>query len=115
MLVKSNFSKERREKLYEREISLILYKIIQENRLFSFSLSHCILRGRGESLKIYLNFSHKEKSDELLQLISEKYSPVIKKELAKSKKFSYIPNITILIDKEPERINTLEEIVRKIS
>lgn len=111
----SNFSKKRKEKLYEREISLILYKIIQENNLFSFSLSHCILTGRGESLKVFLNFSRQEKSDELLKSIREKYSLVIKKELAKSKKFSYIPNINILIDKEPERINMLEEIVRKIS
>jgi ribosome-binding factor A len=115
VLVKPNFSRERREKLYEREIALILHKICQEDDLSFFSLSHCVLRGRGESLQIYLNFSQNKKNNELLKLINKKYSPMIKKELAKSKKFPYIPNVTILIDKEPERINILEEIVRKIS
>lgn len=115
MLVKPNFSRERREKLYEREIALILHKLYQENNLSFFSLSHCNLRGRGESLQIYLNFYQNEKSNELLKLINKKYSSMIKKELAKSKKFPYIPNLTILVDKEPERINNLEEIARKIS
>lgn len=114
MLVKPNFSRERREKLYEREIALILHKISQENNLSFFSLSHCILRGQGESLQIYLNFSQDKKGDELLKLINKRYSSMIKKELAKSKKFPYIPKLTILMDRESERINNLEEVVRKI-
>lgn len=116
MLVKpNNFSKEKREELYKREIAIILHKIVQEHNLSSFSLSSCILHGRGESLKIYLNFSQPKNQDELLKLINEKYALVIKKVLAKSKKFAYIPNLTILIDKEQERINKLEEIVQKLS
>jgi ribosome-binding factor A len=115
MLVKFNFSKERKEELYRREVARILYKITQENNFPSLSLSYCALRGKQEFLQIYLNFSQREKQDKFLNLINEKYLPVIKKELAKSKKFSYIPNLVVLADKETEKFNDLEEIIHQIS
>ena len=113
MLAKLNFSKEKKEELYRREIARILYKITQENNFSSLSISYCVLRGKGEFLQIYLNFSQREKHDQLLELMNKKYLSVIKKELAKSKKFSYIPNLVILSDKEIEKVNNLEEIIRQ--
>ena len=113
MPTKSNFSLERRETFYKREISKILYKIIQENNLPSFSPSYCILSG-GESLKIYLTFSQEENQEKLLETINKKFSPLIKKEIAKCKKFSYVPNLKFLLDKKLEEINSLREIVNKI-
>jgi hypothetical protein len=53
---KNNFIYLRKQKAYEREISLILYQIIRQNQLPFFSLSYCELSREG-SLKIYLNSS----------------------------------------------------------
>ena len=114
MLIKPNFSQQRKQKACEREISRILYKIVQENNLPSFSLSYCRLSVRGENLKVYLTFSYQaERQKELLKIINQKYSVVVKKELAKSKKFSYIPNLFFLFDQESAEMNALEEIIRK--
>src|SRR4051794_630880 len=115
MLFKPNFSQQRKQKTYEREISRILYKIVQENNLPSFSLTYCQLSSRGENLKVYLTFSYPEESrKKLLKIINQKYSSVVKKELAKSKRFSYyIPNLFFLFDQELEEINTIKEIISK--
>lgn len=115
MLVKSNFFLARQEKLYERELSHILYKIVRENNLPTFSVSYCLLSGRGENLKIYLNFSQWEKKEEILKLIEKNYSHPIKKEIVQSKKFSYIPKLIFLPDQDLERINSLAEIINKIN
>jgi ribosome-binding factor A len=117
MLVKPNFSQLRKQKTFEREISRILYKIIQENNLPSFSLSYCQLSSRGENLKIYLTFSYQVENQQkkLLKIINQQYISVVKKELAKSKKFSYIPNLFFLFDKELVEINTIEKIINQFN
>ena len=88
MLFKKNsFIQQRKQSFYAREISYILHKIIQENNLPSFSLTYCELSTRGENVKVYLSFTRVENKAEMLNLINQKYSPLIKKEMAKSKKF----------------------------
>lgn len=116
MLVKPNFSQQRKQKLYQRELSHILYKIAQNNDFPVFSLSYCILSTRGENLKVYLNFSCPEKKQkELLKTINNKYSLLVKKEIAKSKKFSYIPTLFFLLDGEMEKVNNLEKFAQKLN
>src|SRR6185295_12394990 len=112
---KSNFIQQRKQSFYEREISRILYKIVQEYNLPSLSLSYCEVSTRGENVKIYLSFAQEENQAEVLKLINKNYSPLIKKEMAKSKKFAYIPNLVFLLDKELETINNLEKILQKFT
>src|SRR3954452_1213679 len=112
-LKKNNFIQQRKQSFYEREISYILYKIIREYNLPSFSLSYCELSTRGENVKVYLSFAQIDNKEEMLNLINKKYSPLIKKEMAKSKKFAYLPNLTFLLDKELETVNNLEKILQK--
>jgi len=112
---KNNFFQQRKRSLYEREISRILYKVIQEHNLPSFSLSYCELSTRGENVKVYLSFTQEENKKKLLGLMNKKYSHEIKKEIAKSKKFAYIPNLVFLLDKELETINNLEKILQKFT
>ena len=97
---KNNFIHQRKQSLYEREISRILYEIVQEYNLPSFSLSYCELSTRGENVKVYLSFLREENQPEILNLINKKFSPLIKKELARSKKFSSLPHLVFLTDKE---------------
>jgi ribosome-binding factor A len=114
MLFKKNsFIQQRKQSFYEREISRILHKIIKEYNLPSFSLSYCELSTRGENVKIYLSFAQAENKEKMLNLINKKYSPLIKKEMAKSKKFAYLPNLIFFLDKELETINNLEKILQK--
>ena len=110
---KNNFIHQRKRIFYEREISCILYKIIQEYNLPSFSLSYCELSTHGENVKVYLSFAQVENKEKLLNLINKKYALLIKKEMAKSKKFAYLPNLVFLLDKELETINNLEKILQK--
>src|SRR5437868_2825442 len=102
---KNNFSQAKKKSRYEREISRILYQIIREYNLPSFSLSYCEVSTRGENAKIYLSFTHEENQEKVLNLMNKEYSPLIKKELARSKKFSYIPSLVFLRDQELETIN----------
>src|SRR6266487_334402 len=112
---KNSFWRKRRESLYEQEVAQILYKITSKNNLAFFSLSYCQLSTRGENLKIFLTFFHPEKNHpELLKLINKEYSPLIKKEMAKSKKFSRIPNIIFLYDRSLEESNELKKIFKKL-
>jgi len=114
MLVKPKFYRERKEKLYEREIAIILHKTLsQKNNLPLFSLTYCNLDVRGKSLKIFVNIFQKRKKDELVKSINKEYSPILKKELAKSKNFAYIPNISFLIDINQETNEILEKIIRE--
>lgn len=115
LLKKNNFSQARNKSHYEREISLILHKVVQEHNLPSCSLSYCQLSTRGENVKVYLNFTQEENQAAALNLINQKYSHLIKKEIAKSKKFAYIPNLIFLLDKELETINNLEKILQKFN
>jgi len=110
---KNNFIQQRKQSFYEREISQILYKIVKEHNLPSLSLSRCELSARGENIKIYLSFSQVENKDKMLNLINKKCSLLVKKEMAKSKKFAYLPNLVFLLDKELETINNLEKILQK--
>jgi len=114
MLVKPKFYRERKEKLYEREIAIILHKTLSQNdNLPLFSLSYCNLDLRGKTLKIFVNIFQQEKKDESINLINKEYTPLLKKELAKSKNFAYIPNIFFLRDKNQEANEILEKIVRE--
>ena|SRR2546423_1048229 len=112
---KSNFSQAKNKSRYEREISFILYKLKQEKNLPSFSLSYCEVSARGESVKIYLSFVREENHEKILNLMNKEYSQIIKKELAHSKKFAYIPNLIFLRDQELETINNLKKILQKIN
>jgi len=47
--------------------------------------------------------------------MNKKYSSLIRKEIVKSKKFSYIPTIFFLLDKELERIDTVKKIIQKLN
>jgi ribosome-binding factor A len=114
MLTKPKFFLQRRENLYKQEISRILHKITRENySLPSFSLSYCHLKGEN-NLKIYLNFVKKEGREELLKLMNIKYSLIVKKEIAKERKFAYVPTLQFFLDERLESINSLEEIIQKI-
>src|SRR6185437_14267715 len=98
---KNNFIQQRKKSFYEREISHILYKIVKEHHLPSLSLSYCELSAQVEN------------KEEIINLINKKYSPLVKKEMAKSKKFAYLPNLVFILDKELETINNLEKILQK--
>lgn len=112
---RNNFSQQRKQSLYQREISHILYQIIQEYNLPSFSLTHCQLSGRGENIKVYLTFARKEKQQETLKLINQQYLPLIKKTLARGKKFAYLPKLVFLLDQEIEILNNLDQILQKFT
>jgi len=112
---KNNYIQQRKQSLYGREISRILYKIVQEYNLPSFSLSYCEVSARGENVKIYLSFSQEENQEKVLDLINKKYSPLVKKELDHSKKFSFLPRLIFLRDQELETINKLEKIFQKLT
>ncbi|CAJ0769219.1 9954_t:CDS:1, partial [Entrophospora sp. SA101] len=68
---------------YEREISHILYKMIQEYNLPSFSLSYCEISARGENVKIYLSFAQEGNHEKLLNLLNKEYLQLIKKEIVR--------------------------------
>jgi len=110
---KNNFIQQRKQSFYEREIGNVLHKIIQKYNLPPFSLSYCELSARRENIKIYLSFARIENNEEMLNLINKKYSLLVKKEMAKSKKFAYLPNLIFLRDKELENMNNLEKILQK--
>jgi ribosome-binding factor A len=112
---KNNFVIQKKQSFYEREISKVLYWLIQEYNLPSFSLNYCQLSTRGDSAKVYLSFAQKKKQEEILELINKKYLSIIKKELVNSKKFAYIPNLYFFIDRELETMNNLEKILQKFS
>jgi ribosome-binding factor A len=99
MLGKNNFLHQRKQNLYRKEITYILHQIIQEKSFPFFSLSYCSLSARGENLKVYLTFSPEANREKILKLINKEYSPLIKKQIAKSKKFSYIPTLIFLWDR----------------
>ena len=110
---KNNFIQQRKKSFYEREIGHILYKIVKEHNLPSLSLSYCELSAQGENVKVYLSFAQAENKEEIINLINKKYSLLVKKEMAKSRKFAYLPNLVFLLDKELETINNLEKILQK--
>ncbi|MEG7978403.1 MAG: ribosome-binding factor A [Mollicutes bacterium UO1] len=112
---KNNFSQAKNQRIYEREISLILHKIIQKYNLPSCSVSYCQLSARGENVKIYLSLAREENKEKFLDLINKKCSRLIKKEIAQSKKFAYIPSLIFLLDHELETINNLEKILKKFN
>lgn len=112
---KNNFIQQRKQSFCEREISHILHKIAQEHNLPSLSISYCELSTRGENIKIYLSFAREENKEEVINLINKKYSRLIKREMAKSKKFAYLPNLVFLFDKELEATNNLKKILQKFT
>ncbi|CAG8558741.1 12759_t:CDS:2 [Cetraspora pellucida] len=110
-----NWVRQTKKSFYEREISRLLYQIVQEYNLPSCSLSYCETSTRGEHVKIYLSFSRPENQAEILQLMNKKYSSLLKKEIAKSKKFAYIPRLVFLLDKELETMNNLKKILQEFT
>lgn len=113
MLVKTNFHQARLQKLYEREISIILKKISQQMELPFFSVSYCELSTKAENLKIYLFFLN-DKDQKILKTINKNYSPLIKKLLAQTKKFARVPKIAFLLDQKLKKISDLEKIIQKL-
>jgi ribosome-binding factor A len=108
MLIKTNFHHARLQSSYAREISTILQKLIQQEELPFFSVSYCVLSTKAENLKVYLAFVS-EDDQNLLEVINKNYLFFVKKQLAKSKKFSRIPQITFFLDQKFKKINNLEE------
>jgi ribosome-binding factor A len=113
MLVKPNFHHVRLQSSYAREISLILQKLIQQEELPFFSVSYCVLSAKAENLKVYLVFAHAEDQN-LLEILNQNYFFFLQRSLAKSKKFSRIPQITFFLDQNLKRINDLEEKIKNI-
>ena len=112
MLVRTNFRQVKLQSLYEREISTILKKIVPWKEFPFFSVSYCELSTKAESLKVYLLFTN-EKNQEYLKIINQNYLPMVKKYLAKSKKFARLPKITFLLDQELKKVNELTEMAQK--
>ncbi|KLL04046.1 MAG: hypothetical protein MRECE_4c052 [Mycoplasmataceae bacterium CE_OT135] len=113
MLVKANFYQARLESSYTKEIALILQKLTQQEELPFFSVSYCSLSAKAENLKVYLVFANEE-DQKSLEIINKNYLPLVKKHLAKSKKFVRLPKITFLLDQKLKKINDLEKIIQKI-
>ena len=114
MLVKTNFHHARLQSLYAREISIILQKLIQQEGMPFFSVSYCALSTKAENLKVYLVFAE-EKNQKILWVINKNYLSFIKRQLAKSKKFPRVPQITFFLDQKLKKISDLEEIVKKLN
>ncbi|KLL04534.1 MAG: hypothetical protein MRERV_19c017 [Mycoplasmataceae bacterium RV_VA103A] len=89
--------------------------MVQEYKLPSCSLSYCEVSTKGENVKIYLSFARAENQAKTLRLMNEKYSSLLKKRMAKSKKFAYIPNLIFLLDKELETMNNLKKILQEFT
>ena len=113
MLIKTNFHHARLQSSYEREISIILQKLIQQEGLPFFSVSYCVLSTKAETLKIYLVFM-KDNDQSMLKIINKNYLFFIKRQLAKSKKFPRVPQITFFLDQKLKKISDLEETVKNI-
>jgi len=113
MLNKTNFYHARLEISYAREISIILQKLIQQEELPFFSVSYCVLSAKAETLKIYLIFAE-EDDQKLLEIINKNYLFLIKRRLAKSKKFSRVPQVTFFLDQKIKEVNDLEEKIKNI-
>lgn len=113
MLNKTNFHQVKLQSLYEQEVSIILKKVVQWKEFPFFSVSYCELSAKAENLKVYLFFAG-EKNQIYLKTINQNYLPMVKKYLAKSKKFARLPKIIFLLDQKLKKINELEEMVQKI-
>jgi ribosome-binding factor A len=113
MLIKTNFHHARLQSSYEREISIILQKLIHQEELPFFSVSYCILSTKAETLKVYLVFA-KEENQNILDAMNKNYLSWVKRQLGKAKKFSRIPQITFLLDQKLKKISDLEKIVKNI-
>src|SRR3954452_4633413 len=113
MLVKTNFNHARLQSSYAREVSVILQKLIQQEGLPFFSVSYCVLSDKAENLKVYLVFV-KESDQNILEVINKNYLSFIKRQLAKSKKFSRVPQIIFFLDQKLKEISDLEKIAKNI-
>jgi ribosome-binding factor A len=113
MSIKVNFHHARLQSSYAREVSIILQKLIQKEGLPFFSVSRCVLSSKAETLKIYLVFM-KEDDQDILEIVNKNYLSFIKRQLAKSKKFSRVPQITFFLDQKLKKISDLEEIAKNI-
>ena len=114
MLNRVNFYHARLQKLYEREISIILKKIVPQKEFPFFSVSYCELSSQKENLKVYLLFVADEKNQKYLEIINQSYLSVVKRHLAKSKKFAYLPKINFLLDQKLKKIDELEKVLQNL-
>src|SRR5689334_11875015 len=106
MLVKTNFYQARLQSSFAREIAIILQKLIQQEELPFFSVSYCELSTKAENLKVYLFFAEEKDQENILKIINhQNYLSFIKRQLAKSKKFSRVPQITFLVDQKSKKIS----------
>ncbi len=113
MLLKINFYHARLQSSYTKEISVILQKLIQQEGLPLFSVSYCVLSVKAETLKVYLIFA-KEEDQSILEVINKDYLSFIKRQLAKSKKFPRVPQISFFLDQKLKKISDLEKIAKNI-
>jgi ribosome-binding factor A len=113
MLIKINFYHARLQSSYAKEVSVILQKLIQQEGLPLFSVSYCVLSVKAETLKVYLIFT-KEEDQNILEVINKDYLSFIKRQLAKSKKFPRVPQISFFLDQKLKKISDLEKIAKNI-
>jgi ribosome-binding factor A len=105
----------KKEHLYEREIiSLFQENKIEEGTL-NFFVNRCVLSATGDCLKICIDFfEKKERGRKILKKLNKKYVILIKRNLAKSGMFSFLPS-NIFFDLDDEfNLDELEEILEKI-
>lgn len=114
MIFNNNIFNHRKNKTLQKKISFILYNIAQKEGLFSCSISYSMLSKKGENLWVYLNYYNKDYNiNEWLMLLNNKYKHDIKKKLAQTEQFSFIPQITFLVDKKTSKIDELESYLIK--
>ena len=114
MLNRVNFYHARLQKLYEREISIILKKVVPRKEFPFFSVSYCELSSQKENLKVYLLFVADEKNQKYLETINQNYLSVVKRHLAKSKKFACLPKINFLLDQKLKKIDESEKVLQNL-
>lgn len=108
------YFKQKLEENYKREISLILQKIRSE--IPSFSINKCFLNREEKKLILFIYFLEKneeENEKKLINKIQKETAFKIKKELFKTNKFSYVPNISFYLDEEIKTMIELKELLKK--
>jgi ribosome-binding factor A len=109
------FFQKRRERLYSIEVRRIIRENFSDNFLVSkIFIFRIILSKKGEALKIYVDFAHSKDEKDLLKYLNVFCSKIIQKEMAKSRKFCYIPKVIFLLDKEAKEEEEIRGIIKKL-
>jgi len=96
----NNFLNQKKHKELQKELSFILYKIMQKESLYSCSITNTKISKKGDILELYLTYWNKIEESNVIDLLNKKYLWYIIKQLMSLKKFSYIPHITFFLDKD---------------